>query len=145
MQHDYLIESNILFWYRKSKFLARNDYPLDSKKNFLSRVNDFSRTKSNNFMLIPILFPNWSLINIAPKWNRFRMKMIWLCYKRIFFFTVDKFKYLLTKFLVQNDFPFGAKGNGSNVHSEKFSFKIKLIFFPQKDIPLDFGLKIRSS
>ena len=28
------------------------------------------------------------------------------------------------------------------VHSEKFSFEIKVIYFPQKDIPL--GLKIRS-
>ena len=30
------------------------------------------------------------------------------------------------------------------LHSEKFSFEIKVIYFPQKDIPLDFGLKIRS-
>ena len=79
-------------------------------------MNDFSRTKSNNFMLIPMSFPNWSLINIAPKWNLFLMEMIWLCYKRIFFLKVDKFRYLLTKFLVQVDFPFGATGNGSNLY-----------------------------
>ena len=45
------------------------------------------------------------------------MEMISFCYKRIFFLKVAKFRYLLTKFLVQNDFPFGAKGNGSNVFS----------------------------
>ena len=43
------------------------------------------------------------------------MEMISFCYKRIFFLKVAKFKYLLTKFWVQNDFPFGARGNGSKV------------------------------
>ena len=43
--------------------------------------------------------------------------MISFFYKRIFFLKVAKFGYLLTKFLVQNDFPFGARGNGSNVSS----------------------------
>ena len=43
------------------------------------------------------------------------MEMISFCYKRIFFLKVAKFRYLLTKFLVQNDFPFGARRNGSNV------------------------------
>ena len=115
MQHDYLIESNILFWYRESKFSVWNDYPLDSKRNFLLRENDFSRTKSNNLILNPISFSNWFLINIAPNQNTFLMEMIWFCYKRIFFLKVGKFRYLLTKFLVQNDFLFGARGNGSIV------------------------------
>ena len=44
------------------------------------------------------------------------MEMISFYYKRIFFLKVAKFRYLLTKFLVQNDFPFGARGNGSNVY-----------------------------
>ena len=98
MLNDYLIESNILFWYRKSKFLVWNCYPLDAKRNFHSRVNDFSRTKSNNFMLIPIYFLNWSLINLVPKWNFFLMEMISFCYKGIFFLKVAKFRYLLKNF-----------------------------------------------
>ena len=115
MQNDYLIESNILFWYQNSKFSVWNVYLLDSKRNFLLRVNDFSSTKYNNFMLIPFSFLNWSLINLAPKWNFILMKMILFCYKRIFFLKIFKIRYFLTKFLVQNDFPFGARGNGSNV------------------------------
>ena len=110
-----LSNQTILFWSRKSKFSVRNDYPLDWKRNFFSRVNDFSRTKSNDFLLLPIFFPNWSLINLAPKWNLLLMEMISFCYKRIFFFKVAKFRYVVTKFLVQNDFPFGTRGNGSNV------------------------------
>ena len=43
------------------------------------------------------------------------MEMISFRYKRIFLLKVAKFKYLFTKFLVQNDFPFGARGNGSSV------------------------------
>ena len=44
------------------------------------------------------------------------MEMISFCYKRIFFLKVAKFRYLLTIFLVQNDFPFGTRENGSNVY-----------------------------
>ena len=66
-------------------------------------------------MLIPISFPNRSLINLVSKRNFVLMEMISFCYKRISFLKVAKLRNLLTKFLVQNDFPFGARGNGSNV------------------------------
>ena len=110
-----IILLNQTFYFNIKNLSVRNNYPRDSKRNFLSRVNDFSRIKRNNFILIPISFPNWSLINLALKWYFFFMEIISFCYKRIFFLKVAKFRYLLTKFLVQNDFPFGARGNGSNV------------------------------
>ena len=78
-------------------------------------MNDLSRTTSNNFILIPISFPNWSLINLASKWNFFLMEMISFCYKRIFFLKVAKFKYLSPKYLVLNDFPFDVREIGRNV------------------------------
>ena len=66
-------------------------------------------------MLIPISFPNRSLINLLSKRNFVLMEMISFCYKMLFFLKVAKFRYLLTKFLVENVFPFCARGNGSNI------------------------------
>ena len=53
------------------------------------------------------------------------MEMISFSYKRIFFLKVAKFRYLLAKFLVQNDFAFSAKGNGSNVCFFSLRFSIR--------------------